>query len=353
MRIRYCKKFAFTLVELLVVIAIIGILISLLLPAVQSARESARRMQCSNNMKQIGLGVHNYHDTYKTMPAGFTGTGFTWSGAILPYIEQGNLYSMLSFDSSNEAIGGYRHNTSGTVISSESDTPIDNVKVCMTHIPTYYCTSTTLPKHQPGSYNNIYNRAIACYRGNAGSDVGNDNVRTMRPEGYTVGGVTIPDSDMISLSGHRGPRKASGAPIANPNGPLYGNSWLSFGAVKDGLSNTVLVGESVPAPDFSKDSQGMDFWHTGGNQWWGWKPGDDQATEFSEALGSGMIQLNAFFLTPNIHGTFIEVAFGSEHPNGANFSLGDGSVHYITNSVNWDTYRAAHSRNGGESDSLL
>jgi prepilin-type processing-associated H-X9-DG protein len=336
-----------------VVIAVIGILIALLLPAVQAAREAARRMQCSNNMRQTGLAFHNYHDTYQALPAGFTGTGFAWSGAVLPYIEQTNLFAMLSFDSSDETVGGYRYNTSGGVISGISDIPADNVKVCMTHIPAYYCPSTTIPKNQSGSYNNIFNRAVACYRGNAGGDVGNDNVRTMRPAGYTVGGVTISDADMLSLSGHRGPRKASGAPQAVPNGLFYGNSWLTFGAVKDGLSNTVAVGESIPAPDFSKDSQGMDFWHTGGNQWWGWNPGNDTATEFSEVLGSGMVQVNAFLRTPNIHGTFLEVAFGSEHPGGANFALADGSVHYFSDSVNWDAYRAAHSRNGGETVSPL
>ncbi len=340
----------FTLVELLVVIAVIGILISLLLPAVQSAREAARRMQCTNNMKQIGLGLHNYHDVYQTIPAGFTAQGFTWSGALLPYIEQKNLYDLLVFDWSDEAKGGFRHNTAGSVIGSKDDEPISNVVVCMTPIPTYFCPTCPLEKNYPGMYNNISNRAIACYRGNAGSDVGNDNVRTMRPEGYTVGGVTIPDSEMISLSNCKGPRKASNAPKAKPNGFLIGDTWHNFGAISDGLSNTVAFGESAPAPDFTKDSQGMDFWHTGGNQWWGWGVLGDQdtPTEFSEALGSGMVQLNAFFLTPNIHGTFIEVAFGSYHPMGANFTLGDGSVHFVPNSIDIDIYRAIHSRNGKE-----
>ncbi|MGE0758462.1 MAG: DUF1559 domain-containing protein [Pirellulaceae bacterium] len=87
------KRGAFTLVELLVVIAIIGILVSLLLPAVQSAREAARRMQCTNNLKQISLGIHNYVDTYKAFPTGQTGCCWgTWMTRLLPYIEQGNLF---------------------------------------------------------------------------------------------------------------------------------------------------------------------------------------------------------------------------------------------------------------------
>ena len=108
------KKNAFTLVELLVVIAIIGILVGLLLPAVQAAREAARRMQCTNNLKQMGLALHNYHDANRRFPAGgnwktpagvvagrgnrpLRGNGWAWTTAILPYIEQSSVYNQLVF----------------------------------------------------------------------------------------------------------------------------------------------------------------------------------------------------------------------------------------------------------------
>src|SRR5512138_2950661 len=98
------RRRGFTLVELLVVIAIIGVLVALLLPAVQAARESARRSQCANNLKQIGLGVHNYADTHRTMPAGNIHSVFgSWLVWLLPYVEQQSLFQMYS----NDGMNGY------------------------------------------------------------------------------------------------------------------------------------------------------------------------------------------------------------------------------------------------------
>src|ERR1700735_893429 len=108
------RRSGFTLIELLVVIAIIAVLIAMLLPAVQAARETARRSQCTNNLKQIGLALHNYHDARKCFPAGYIdrntnavstpdndlGPGWGWGAALLPFIEENNVYSQINFSQS-------------------------------------------------------------------------------------------------------------------------------------------------------------------------------------------------------------------------------------------------------------
>src|SRR4029079_8754703 len=99
--VRFARRRGFTLVELLVVIAIIGVLVALLLPAVQAAREPARRSQCPNNLKQMGIALHNYHDTFLVFPFGWSGRGAGWATMILPQIEQKNLWDTLGFNESN------------------------------------------------------------------------------------------------------------------------------------------------------------------------------------------------------------------------------------------------------------
>ena len=137
----------FTLIELLVVIAIIAILIALLLPAVQQAREAARRMSCKNNLKQIGVAMHNFHDTYQELPAGY---GFNdianaanwtkawgWGARILPYIEQENLYNLLGV--------GTREFDQALPGNNSSSWPADMVAAIRTPIAIYRCPSDITP----------------------------------------------------------------------------------------------------------------------------------------------------------------------------------------------------------------
>ncbi len=163
----YRANRGFTLVELLVVIAIIGILVGLLLPAVQAAREAARRMQCSNNLKQIGLALHTYSTTYKSLPAGcyglpngtsFNGHGWTWHASILPQIEQLSLYnSVQGADGMGNELGD--QNTGKPLI------------VKATTLSVFWCPSQ--PDVRNGTQKNGYQPSN--YNGNMGTRIGNGN----------------------------------------------------------------------------------------------------------------------------------------------------------------------------------
>src|SRR5437867_8683736 len=134
----------FTLVELLVVIAIIGVLVALLLPAVQAAREAARRQSCLNNLKQIALACHNYHDTWQKLPAGAEGgvstnvdDGFGWGLAILPFIEQKALFEQINPNGQGGALGAYQRANNRPIPGGE------------TSLKVYRCPSSQLPKVVP------------------------------------------------------------------------------------------------------------------------------------------------------------------------------------------------------------
>lgn len=303
---------AFTLVELLVVIAIIGILVGLLLPAVQAAREAARRMSCSNNLKQIGLAFHNYESALKKLPFGWNNHGTLWSAMILPYAEQANLYNTLIF---SEAVNW--------------DAANPNRNACETIVPFYRCPSMPLQDHL--NYNKIAKRVPCSYR--------------------VVGGTIVSSDDKSTRVGVPGLSASQTASFEDRilDGTFYACSATRLGEVIDGLSNTIFVGESHTDPAFGKDGQGMDFWAIGSPQV---DPcnckGGKGGTEASEAAGSMIVQINAQLRTPAINGKLMEVAFGSYHTGGAMFLMGDGSVTFLTDSIDMQVYRAAGSRGGGE-----
>ncbi|MCM2374988.1 DUF1559 domain-containing protein [Aporhodopirellula aestuarii] len=299
---------AFTLVELLVVIAIIGILVGLLLPAVQSAREAARRMSCSNNLKQIGLGMHNYHDTFGKFPYGWDQRGTTWSAHILPQIEQGSLYETLIFQESG--LGNW----------ATDDGP--NEAAAGTYIGTYRCPSMALPDHIDN--NGIPERVPASYRGSAGTKATSDDTSTALP-------------DSISLES------------LDQDGIFYACSKTKFRDILDGTSHTIMIGESYTDPSFVKDGQAMDYWYIG-------SPSSDPCrcdggtggTEFSEVVGTTIGPINSRLRKPDLHGRLMELSFGSYHTGGAYFLLCDGSVQFITESVNQEVYVGLGSRSGHE-----
>lgn len=302
------RRTGFTLVELLVVIAIIGILIALLLPAVQAAREAARRSQCANNMKQIGLACHNYHDSFKVFPYGWDDRGSGWTLHILPYLELGNIYDTIIFQES-----GPGNWSSGSA----------NQTACETVIPVFRCPSMPLDEHI--SYNGIAERVPASYRGNAGSESSSDDTST----------ITIPGTKSLENT--------------TQDGIFYACSTTRFAGVTDGTSNTLLVGESRPDPAFVKDGQGMDFWYIGSPQADPCRcDGGNGGTEFSEFVGTTLAPMNAFLKYPGLNGRLMELSFGSYHSGGAQFLMGDGNVRFISDTIDETTYLALGSRNGRE-----
>jgi prepilin-type N-terminal cleavage/methylation domain-containing protein/prepilin-type processing-associated H-X9-DG protein len=310
---RFKRNLGFTLIELLVVIAIIGVLIALLLPAVQMARESARRSSCTNNMKQIGLALMNYAEAHRVYPPGWDTHGAGWTAHILPYMEHAALYDSINFVETGPG-GAANWDTDGST----------NQKACETVIATFRCPSLAIDQHM--NYNGIEARVPASYRGNGGSIAASDDPSTLVP----------PYTDAFD-----GPQ--------NHNGLFDSCSSYRPRDVADGLSKTIIVGESPTDPDFTKDGQGMDFWYIGSPQI---DPCNCQtnvsSTEYTEYVGSTVVHMNVRWTLPGTHGTLMEMSFGSWHPQGANFLMADGSVQYLSENMDLKIYQALSTRDGKE-----
>ena len=315
-RQRLCRphfRSAFTLIELLVVIAVIGLLTALLLPAVQHAREAARRTTCRNNLKNIGLALHNYHDAHGSFPFGFDQRESLWSAMILPQIEQSPMYGTLVFQES----GPGNWDSGGT-----------NETAACTLIPVYRCPSMAVSEHidDNPSGSIMEGRVPISYRACSGSNGWSDAASSIPPNAPS-GAVAL---DSILL-----------------NGMFYGSSRVRFADVTDGSSNTLLIGESSTDPLFVKDGQAMDYWQLGAPQTGTWVPGENGGTEFSEGIASAGPRINSY-LDQSISGAVMEVSFGSYHTGGATLGLADGSVRFISESVDIQTYRALGTRQGEE-----
>jgi len=300
---RKAGRRGFTLIELLVVIAIIAVLIALLLPAVQSAREAARRIQCTNNLKQLGLAAHNYLDANLCFPPGSVSmqifgqpTGSpadgTWAQsrscfiAMLQFIEQGSLYN--SYNNSTEVLTCPNTTVIGTGLSAlwcPSD-PLVAVPVDQGPAQTFsgWCPGTN-PKMRYTSYS-----------GNLGSLFTEPNNPTAAHFQQT---------------------------LSQMNGVIYGSSAVPIGGVTDGTSNTFLFIETpygVNSP-------------AGGNKWWiQGHPGQTEASSYYP-INVGK-RISASFDANTSNWGIASAAGGSFHPGGANFGFCDGSVKFIKETIN-------------------
>jgi prepilin-type N-terminal cleavage/methylation domain-containing protein len=360
----------FTLVELLTVIAIIGILVGLLLPAVQSAREAARRMQCSNNLKQIGLGLHNYHSTFRTFPFSSTSAAsgppggcqngfFSWLAMILPQIEQNPLYQQINFDRAMATDCNLPSPMSHRNIRIDSGHP--NEFAAATVVTTFLCPSDIFVRN---------------------SDVGT----ALPAPGSYAGNVGWPMNSSIPggqpISSHNGFMG-----LANPRTPL---AWHRMSVrdrdITDGLSNTAAVSErlmQVLVPTASE--WGWESYETGSNtpqsllSYCGATAGRtrDLASWINFCSGvstpdpvysrpQGRAWISGWTLAANTymhvfppnqrnchlfggeHSGENMVTASSRHAGGAFTLMGDGRVTFVSNSVAREVWWALGSRNGGE-----
>ncbi|RCS46391.1 DUF1559 domain-containing protein [Bremerella cremea] len=262
----------FTLVELLVVIAIIGVLIALLLPAVQQAREAARRTQCINNLKQVGLAVHNFHDTFGELPPSRVQYEYLgWSALLLPFMEQGNLYDQIDMKKK------YIDQTAA---------------VQQTGISGYVCPS----RHKSGDLTQVVqaingaNGAVWDYASVSGPSGDNSIIRQLRKEK----GMLV---------------------VADGNKDKY-RSQTDFASVTDGLTNTIMVGERhVQVQNLRDEKTGHD-----GPILSGWAYTTMRAAGPDYPLASNK--------RDDVDGV-AHLVFGSFHPGTVNFVMGDGSVRPI------------------------
>lgn len=296
----------FTLIELLVVIAIIAVLIALLLPAVQQAREAARRTQCRNNLKQLGLALHNYHDNNQVFPMGFSdsvwgntevlGDGWAWGAAILPFIDQAPLFNQFNFNTNPYMTGG-------------------NQALIATPLAAFSCPSDIKPT------------TTANNPGNAAGGKGTAAIATssyMGSAGPYEGTPCIQDS--------------TGVPVPGPRniGMFQVNTSLSFRHITDGASNVFAVGEVRWIPngtDATAAAFGSDRQYIYGNVTTGGGPKCDNNGPNNNGFHLHNRWTRQKLNGPILGAANLERSFHSTHVGGAHFLMGDGAVRFVSENI--------------------
>lgn len=326
MSFRLRKRRAFTLVELLVVIAIIGVLVALLLPAVQAAREAARRTSCGNKLRQLAIGLHNFHDTMLKFPPGaehdvlprpnLTNTttmirGTSWIVHTLPFIEQKPLYDKYRFDLAYNSVENGRD-------------------VGATVVPTLYCPSGPDPKKYLDPNTNVTTNPSTHYYGIMGPcgplSTPTDNYQlTFNNQVYTY---RMGDANANQAWGFHGILSH----YRETTGSISSFRVVRMSDVIDGTTNTLMLGEIA-----RQLPTGV------GNQYRTWIRGNNGGSGTTKNI---RYPINSEFY--NGSNNFNDIAMGAEHPSGCQFALADASVRFISETIDMGVYQVSSSMNGGE-----
>lgn len=320
------RRYGFTLIELLVVIAIIAILVALLLPAVQQAREAARRSSCKNNLKQLGLALHNYHDINNCLPIGclFKDMGgsyptnsnrSTWLARLLPQLEQNALFDRMDFDS-NFGVAGYDP---------------ENVKTV--DVATFRCPSDPGDRGKTGQSGYAPTSYVACI-GDTYRLFGDGTAAATAAHGSVIRG----NSEWARMVLNNGSEK----------GIFATNSHCRFRDITDGTSNTMAVSECLVG-DMVKELSGGDTTDCTGNA-----GADRPYRGYSWMYGTAATWPYTTTRTPNSRevdcerfNTRTNTAAASQHQGGVQVTLADGSVRFVSENINLQTWQNLGRKNDG------
>jgi prepilin-type N-terminal cleavage/methylation domain-containing protein len=291
----------FTLIEVLVVIGVVGVLLALLLPAIQQARETARRGQCANNIRQLGLALHNYHDAHEVFPPGaILSNELSWHVFVLPMLDQGTLYSQFNFDQGQyfAAAVNNKNNPHG-----------------LTKVPQYLCPS--------GTHERSLTSADAV-----------DGQKTYTTHYYGIMGPRgdNPTGGTYELAPGYGPFSVHGI--------LGYESSKGFTDITDGASATFVVGEIS-----WNDANGYRTWVRGVN-------GNPMSGAKNVLHPINTVFYGGTYRDDGNASGFNDISLGSEHPGGTHVLMGDGAVRFVSETVDMVLYKNTASIDGGEAETL-